>query len=375
MSRVPTKQSPLDLNAVRICAVFAVVFQHAMGAVFNSRNAGFVSHAIYSMPFFTSLLLFSGMAMGMMRMPATLGQYPRYLRTHALGYLHVYTVLFVVQSGLVVMNHHIGLDDVGGQQLDLSVVAKAYILADGYGSWSIWYMHMLAMVVAVWPLTRLVRRVPVWAVFGGLLAIGSCPRVAGSDIACRLLYCMAAMYFGRHLGWLRSGNHWRFVCIFGLLYVASTVSLLILILNKTLLPYHTFHFETNDTSYIISYLMVTTSRFSGAFFFISVVGIIGSRLSWLRAWVAKCARVSLYIYLVHRAVMLAGLFVTFNYIQPAMVPWSVLPKCAAVLLIAVLLTIIGYYVGVFAQSHPRLDYLVFAKGRRPQSGGRTRQTT
>jgi hypothetical protein len=361
MTASVSKRTYINLNAVRTIAVFGVVFQHTMG-LFGVPNPTHISHIICGVPSLTVLLVLSGMTMGVMQMPGTLREYPEYLRVHALPHLRVYTVFFLVQTGLVIMNYHLAADRTAGEPFDPRAIVRAYVLADGYGSVAVWYMHMMAMVVAVWPLTSLVSRVPAWAVFGALLVIACCTPVADSDLASRTLYCVAAIYLGRRAGWLRAGDPWRQMYLFGSLYIVATVPLLVLT-RENMLEYHSWAYGANTMSYI----MVTASRLCGALFFVLAMGTVGSRLSGLRRWFAKGAHASLYIYLMHRVVQLACFSIFVNYVRPILEPRGTLLVCAVAFVSAVLFTTISYCVGVFVRHHPRLDYFLFGRGTKPPS--------
>jgi len=380
MVGISTRQAHFDLNAVRTLAVFGIVFQHTLGTLLIPRYPASVSFLLYGRPSLTVLLLFSGMSMGMMRLPATLRDYPRYLWIYARGHMRVFTVFFVVQTAVIVVNYQFGVDrGVGSKPFHLSNIVKAYILGDSYGAYVVWYMWILAMVVVVWPLTRVVRRVPVYVVVGGLLVIvclaGYWIRVSIlPDSLSGFIIFVTTIYLGSRAGWLRNGNHKRQVWIFGALYVVINVVFLMLLRDKVLYWMSRRPFQVSvidDPLRAMIHAISIISRFCGAFFLIPAVGMIGGRLSALRAWFARGAQASLYIFLMHGFVLLVCHGLLVNHVRHAMMSWGALPKLAVILLGAVLLAMIGYYVEAFARRHPRLNYLVFGRGRRPQPSGRT----
>ncbi len=382
--RIGTNKPHIDLSLVRTLAVFGIVFYHTLDLLSVSRDLKAIIHLLFGVPSLTMLLLFSGMTMGVMQMPANLRGYLKYLRVYALGHLRVYTVFFIVQTAIAIMYYYhvdAGESGMGHGPFNPVKIAIAYIFASGYGSLGIWYMHMLALAVAIWPLTGLVRRVPVWIVFGGLLVIsyytGYLAPAGLSYFMSRCCYCVATIYLGQRAGWLRNGNHWRQGWIFGSLYIITNILFLILLFNKTFPSYRAFpvYVDTSETFRVMSYAIATASRFWGALFFISGVGMIGAKLSRLRAYFAKGAYSSYYIYLMHRVVHYACPSVVLNHIRSAMLSWMALPQITVALLGALLLMIIGYYVWVFARHRPCLNYLVFGKGQKPHSGWSIRQRT
>ena len=366
---------PIDLNLVRAWAVFGVVFYHTLDMFCLSHGAKTMVHMLLGMPSLTVLLLFSGMTMGIYPMPASVRGYLKYLRQYASGHLRVYTVFFVAQTAITIVYYYYvdgPKEGMGHGPLNLGQIVVAYVLASGRGSLGIWYMHMLALAVAVWPLTSLVRRIPVWIVFLGLLGMGYCAGYlapAGlSYVVSRFCYCIAALYLGQRVTSLRNGDHRRRVWGFGLLYGATGALFLVLLATRMLPSYRAFplHGDMTEAHRVMSYGIAMASRLCGACFFISAIGIVGARCSILRVYFSRAAHSSYYVYLMHRAVHYACPLIVRNGTRQILVSWTLFPQILFAFFSTMVVVTIGYYAWGLARHHAWLDYWVFGKGQRPQ---------
>lgn len=371
-----TSKPCVDLNLVRACAVLGVVFYHTLDLFCASRDLKVISHVFLGMPSLTVLLLFSGMTMGIMRMPSNLRAYPGYLRVYALNHLRVYTVFFAIQTAIgIVYYYHVdaGERGIGRAPFDAGSILTAYVLGGGYGSLGIWYMQMLACAVAIWPLTKWIRRVPVWTVVAGLLVIscqaGQLVPPGISYVLSRYCYCVAMIFLGQNAAWLRTGNHRRQGWGFGCLYITASMAFLILFFRGTFPVYQAFPllWDIGEIPRVMCYVTTTLSRLCGALVFISAVGLIGGRLPQLRVSFGRAAHSSYYIYLMHRVVHYAVPVAAVGFIRSTMLSWGILPCMTAMALGALLLAVFGYCVWLFAHRRPWLDYFVFGKRLRPHS--------
>jgi len=373
----PNNRNYCDLNALRTIAIFGVVLMHVFDVFCSSRYLRTVCLALCGIPCLTVLLLLSGMGMHAMRMPVNFRGYLRYMRIYALPHWLVYTVFFVFQTCVILLNYHLGVDVDGlrgmGQSFDVEAIAKGYILADSYGSMTIWYMHMLAVTVAIWPLVHRVRFVPNYVVFCGLVTSGwliSCfGPTFSQDMLPRQLLCVAGMYLGWKASWMRHGDHRRRCFVFGFLYVAATVPLLILLQDQYHYPLYSLHDLDANTSLILCIMLhgaSVTSRFCGAFFLASVVGLLASRLVGLKAWFVRGAHASRFTFLVHRLILLGGVSVFIVPVRDMGKSWGTFPLFVISLLLAMLLMLVGHYTANLARVYWWLNCIAIGRWRRPQ---------
>lgn len=346
---------------LRVWAIFGVVFQHTLGMFPHPPLGSVASHIFYGMPGLTVLLMLTGFAMRMTNIPRTFASYPGYFRSQALPHFIVYTAFFGIQTGLMFMNGRIGsqfhvIDDFG-----IATALKSYLLADGYGSLAIWYMQVLALLMCIWPLTHLLNSLNPWFVIV-LGMSGSYLLSWGPESICRLAYCMTAVYAGWKIGLHPFAERWQQAGVFGALFLLVTIPFLVLHERGTLPSYEGWFYGSeslSDWRYGTSYLLVTGSRFFGAYFYVALIGYAAIALRGIGPMIATLSRATKGIYLLHRPILMVGLSSWFKPAEWSDESWNFTAIICIALIVALLTTGIAFSLGSHIQRRPVLNRWLF----------------
>jgi hypothetical protein len=332
-------KNKISINGLRIWAIYCVVFQHVLESV-DKTSLSHYTHWFCTLQALYIFLLFSGTAFSFQVQPKNFRGYILYLQGDTLRYTRIYVFFFSLQ--IIYLYIESFFFNRGLWPLSFSEIMMAMFMPFGNITVVIWYMYVLIIASAIWPiLIRLFAVFGFWTCFIAFFIIGFLfPTNPTMLILC---YTMPVLMLAYRYGVSARLIWGRKTAIFGSIWLISFVFLVCKI--RFLDTYYLsmakeIPFAAQFTYKIVGYFFMHLNRICGAYFWMGVIGIALGKLKGFQKLFARWAFSSLDIYLLHKPFLL--FIFTLIFIQPIMSMFPSTSKLTVLFLSAIFAFLILY---------------------------------
>lgn len=306
MKNTENKYLAIDINGIRIWAIFCVVFQHVLNEFDPSNSISDFFHWFITYQALYSFLLLSGLALRFNVYPKKIIDFSIYLKKDILKYFNIYTIFFSLQIIQLlflsfVFHYHEWSWTFTDIILEFLVPSQQIVSV-------IWYLNLLIITLFIFPfIINIVNSFLFWPLIIFFYFISY--YYININGVSRILECLPILIIGYKYG----------VSKYLFSFKRTLIYFFIWFLSFVILSFHKLEFINNYINFdniilndfVISnkgnlfiYIIKQCNHLIGAYFWMAVVGAMFAKFRKYKLIFSKLANSSLDIYLIHKPFLL-----------------------------------------------------------------------